>query len=129
MKTLIECSHKFTQPIKEQSKKPLSKKVGKFPTDPTGGCNTKYLYCDLVQSEILGDTQNALLRAISLNELQTGGNQQQQIYRTFGNLQWHRIVKSSIECISVSLRNENWPHNFVSKSRPHESYFTLSQVD
>ena len=106
MNTLIDCSHKFTQPIEEQSNKQLSKKVGKFPTDLTGGCNTIFLYCDLVQNEILGDTQSALLRAIPLNERQTGGSQQQQNCRSFGNLQWRRIVKSSIESISVSLRNE-----------------------
>ena len=106
MKTPIDCYHKFTQPIKEQCRKPLSKKVGKFPTDFTGGCNTIFLYCGLLQNEILGDTQSALLRAIPLNERQTGGSQQQQNYGTFGNLQWRRIVKSSIESISVSLRNE-----------------------
>ena len=106
MKRLIDCSHKFTQTIEEQSKKPLSKNDDKFPTDLTGGCNTIFLYCDLVQNEILGDTPSALLRAIPLNERQTGGSQQQQIYRLFGNLQWHRIVKSSIESISVSIRNE-----------------------
>ena len=104
MKTLTDCSNKITQPIEEQSKKPLSKMSGKVPTDLNGGCNTNFLYCDLVQNEILGDTQSALLRAIPLNERQTGGSQQQQNDRTFGNLQWRRIVKSSIESISVSLR-------------------------
>ena len=84
MKTLIDCSHEFTQPIEEQSNKPLSKIVGKLPTDLTGGCNKILFYCDLVQNEILGDTQSALIRALPLNERQTGGSQQQQNYRTFG---------------------------------------------
>ena len=47
-----------------------------------------------------------MLRAIPSNERQTAGSQQQQNYRTFGNLQWRRVVKSSIESILVSLRNE-----------------------
>ena len=80
--------------------------MGKFPTDLSGGCNTIFLYCDLVQNEILGDSRTALLRAIPLTERSTTGNHQQQNYRTFNNLQWRRIVKSSIESISVSLRNE-----------------------
>ena len=68
MKTLIDCFHNVTQPIEEQRKKPLSKIVGKFPTDLTGVCNTIFLYCDFVQNGILRDTQSALLRAIPLNE-------------------------------------------------------------
>ena len=74
--------------------------------DLTGDCNTIFLYCDLVLNEILEDTQNALLRAIPVNERQTGGSQQQQNYRTFDNLKLRRIVKSSIKSISVSHRNE-----------------------
>ena len=96
MQTLIDCCHKFTPPIEEQSNKPLSKTVGKFPTDLSGGCNAIFLYCDLVQNEPLGDTQSALLRAIPLNGRETGGSQQQQKYRTFDKFQWRRIVKSSI---------------------------------
>ena len=129
MKRLIDCSHKFTQPIEEQSNKPLSKIVGKIPTDLTGGCNTVFLYCDWVQNKIRADTQSALLRAIPLNEQQTGGSQQQQSYRTFSNLQWRCIVKSSIESISISLRNETG-HLIPFLSRGCINlFFTLSQAD
>ena len=52
MQTKIDCSFIFTEPIQEQSNKPLSKIVRAFPTDFTGDCNTIFLYCDLVQNEI-----------------------------------------------------------------------------
>ena len=130
MKTLVDCSHKFTQPIGEQSKKPLFKIVGKFPMDLTGDCNTIFLYCQLVQNEILGDTQSALLRTFPLNERQTGGNQHQKKYRTFGNLQWRRIVKSSIESVSFSLRTETGHLvPFLSRGRTNPSLHFRQRIE
>ena len=105
MKTLIDCSE-LGKTNKQANNSVLSKTIGQFPIDLTGGCNTIFVYCNLVQNEILGDSRTALLRAIPLTERPATGNQQQLIYRTFGNLQWRRVVKSSIESISVSLRNE-----------------------
>ena len=105
MKTFIDCSEIGTT-NKQANNSVLSKTIGQFPIDLTGGCNTSFVYCDLVQNELLGDSRTALLRAIPLTERPANGNQQQQNYRTFGNVQWRRVVKSSIESISVSLRNE-----------------------
>ena len=107
MKTLIDCSE-IGKTNKQANNSELSKTIGQFPIDLTGGCNTIFVYCNLVQNEILGDSRTALLRAIPLTERPATGNQQQQQqnYRTFGNLQWRRVVKSSIESISVSLPNE-----------------------
>ena len=105
MKTLIDCSE-IGKTNKQAKNSLLSKTIGHFPIDLTGGCNTIFVYCNLVQNEVLGDSRTALLRAIPLTERPATGNQQQQNYRTFGNLQWRRVVKSSIESISVSLRNE-----------------------
>ena len=106
MKTLTDCSENDKSTNEGNNRRVISKTVGKFPTDLSGGCNTIFLYCDLVQNEVLGDSRTALLRAILLRERPNTGNHQQQNYRTFDNLQWHRIVKSSIKSISVSLRNE-----------------------
>ena len=39
---------------------------GSFPVDLTGGCPTMFLYCNLVQNDLLGDRQTALLRAVPL---------------------------------------------------------------
>ena len=103
MKTLIDCSENDKSTKEGKNRQVISKKVGKFPTDLS---ETIFLYCDLVQNETLGDSRTALLRAIPLTERSITGKHQQQNYGTFNNLQWRRIVKSSIESISVSLRNE-----------------------
>ena len=103
---LIDCAENDKSTKESNIRQFISKNVGKFPRDLSGGCNTIFLYCDLVQNEILGDSLTALLRAIPLTERSTTAKHQQQNYRTFNNLQWRRIVKSSIESISVSLRNE-----------------------
>ena len=106
MKTLTDCSENDKSTKESNNGQAISKNVGKFPTDLSGGCNRIFLYCALVQNEILGDSHTALLRAIPLTERSTTGKHQQQNYRTFNSLQWRRIGKSSIESISVSLRNE-----------------------
>ena len=91
----------------------IIKSKGDFPVDMSGGCHTIFLYCDLVQNEILGDTQTALLRAIPLDDdyykhrREEGTPTKQQNYKTFSKLQWRRIVKSTVESITVSLRNES----------------------
>ena len=103
MKILIDCSEPG-KTNKQANNSVLSKTTGKFPIDLTGGCNTIFLYNDLVQNKILGDSRTELLRAIPLTEKLATGIQQQQNYQTFGNLQWRRVVKSSIESISVALR-------------------------
>ena len=106
MKTLIDCSE-IGKTNKQAKNSVLSKTIGQFPIDLTGGCNTIFVYCNLVQNEFSGDSRTALLQAIPLTERPAAGNQQQQQnYRTFGNLEWRRVVKSSIESILVSLRNE-----------------------
>ena len=45
------------------------KNSGQWPVDLKAGSHTMFLYCDLVQNEILGDTQTALLRSIPLESL------------------------------------------------------------
>ena len=85
MKTLIDCSE-LGNTNKQANNPLLSKTTGKFPIDLTSGCNTIFVYSALVQNEILGDSRTALLRAIPLTEKLATGIQQQQIYRTSGNL-------------------------------------------
>ena len=101
-----------------------TKSAGQYPTDFNAGCHTILIYCDLVQNGILGDCQTALLRAI----LPTFHHQNQPYdsesssttvsvnhqpaaftslhYQTLTNLQWKRIVKTTVQSISISLRNE-----------------------
>ena len=42
------------------------KEIGQWPDDLNAGSNSRFLYCDLVKSETLDDTQTALLRSIPL---------------------------------------------------------------
>ena len=55
-------------------------------------------FCDLVQNEVFGDTQTALLKAVPL-----GDNKRQ---RTLTRIQWRRVIKSSIHSLTIALRNE-----------------------
>ena len=73
----------------------MSGQIGNYPVDLTAGCHTMFVYCDLVQNEILGDTQTALLRAVPL-----GDNKRQ---RTFTRIQWRRVT---IHSLTIALRNE-----------------------
>ena len=106
MKTLIDCSENDKSTKEGNNRRVISKTVGKFPTDLSGGCNKIFLYCDLMQNGILEHKRTALLRTIPLTERSTTGNHQQQNYRRFINLQWLCIVKSRIESASVSLQKE-----------------------
>ena len=78
----------------------IANRRGKYPVDLTAGCHTMFLYCDLVQNEILGDTQTALLRAIPLSSSVKSNHQ------NFTKLQWRRLIKCSIQSITISLRSE-----------------------
>lgn len=73
-------------------------KEGMFPVDLRAGCHTMFVYCDLVQNEILGDSQTALLRAIPLYSNKN--------HESFTKLQWRRVIKSTIHSITISLRSE-----------------------
>ena len=61
-----------------------------------------------MQNEILGDSQTALLRAIPLSNFLSEHPMEEHLnYQIFTNLQWRRIVKSSIQSITISLRSES----------------------
>ena len=51
-------------PKKVGRRREMKEQIGNYPVDLTAGCHTMFVYCDLVQNEILGDTQTALLRAV-----------------------------------------------------------------
>ena len=73
MTTIIDCSSKSS--VKERSGGGANgqssstyqiKSAGCYPTDLNAGCHTMLIYCDLVQNEILGDCQTALLKGHSI---------------------------------------------------------------
>ena len=76
----------------------MSEQIGNYPVDPTAGCHTMFVYCDLVRNEILGDTQTALLRAVPL-----GDNKR---HRTLTRNQWRPLIKCSIHSLTIAPRNE-----------------------
>ena len=84
------------------------KNSGQWPVDLKAGSPTIFLYCDLVQNEILGDTQTALLRSIPLESLSwTDHRKTKEVnHRSFSNLQWKRIYKSQFQSITLTLANE-----------------------
>ena len=49
----------------------LSEQIGIHTVDLRAGFHTMFVYCDLLQNEILGDTQTALLRYSGLYHLVT----------------------------------------------------------
>ena len=87
---------------------------GTYPVDIQGGRHTMFLYCDLIQNEILGDTQTALLRVIPLQQTKDAAT----CYRTFNKLQWKRLSRTSFQSITISLCDETGqPMPFVSIGR------------
>ena len=94
----LEVPQDCKKPKKVERRGEMSEQIGNYPVDLTAGCHTMFVYCDLVQNEILGDTQTALLRAAPL-----GDNKRQ---RTFTRNQWRRLIKSSIHSLTIALRNE-----------------------
>ena len=80
-----------------------------FPVDISGGRHTMFVYCDLIQDEILGNTFTSLLRTVALiANTEDEENRKGSIisYRSFSNLQWKTVVKSSFQSISITLRDE-----------------------
>ena len=92
------CRKALKKPKTVERRGEMSEQNGNYPVDLTAGCHTMFVYRDLVQNEILGDTQTALLRAVPL-----GDNKRQ---RTFTRIQWRRVIKSSIHSLTIALGNE-----------------------
>ena len=67
-----------------------------------------FVFCDLIQGEILGDSLTSLLRTIVLDGFGGGGGGPSSVvhYRSFAKLQWKTVVKSAIQSISISLMDE-----------------------
>ena len=92
----LEVPQHCKKPKEVERRSRTSEQIGNYPVDLTAGRHTMFLYCDLVQNGILGDTKTALLRAVLL-----GDNK-----RTFTRIQWRRVMKSSIHSLTIALRNE-----------------------
>ena len=60
-----------------------------------------YVYCDVVQSQVVGDTSAQLLRSIPVE-----GKSGDVITKTFTNIQYLPIQTKSFEDIEILLRND-----------------------
>ena len=87
---------------------------GTYPVDLQGGRHTMFLYCDLIQNEILGDAQTSLLRAIPLDT----STRSAICSKTFYKLQWKPINEKNFESITITLRRE-WTVDAFCKRRPN----------
>ena len=113
-----------------------------FPVDIYGGRHTMFVYCDLIQDKILGNTFTSLLRTVALiANTEDEENRKGSIisYRSFSNLQWKTVVKSSFQSISITLRDEtrqlmpflsvgcsNWYSNSRRRRQPPSSPWRTS---
>ena len=79
----------------------------KYPIDLLGGRHTMFVYCDLIQDEILGSTLTSLLRSVPLTKV-TNKNENTAVicHHSFSNLQWKPVVKSSFQSITITIRDE-----------------------
>ena len=68
--------------------------LGAYPVELQGGRHTMFIYCDLVQNELLGDSQAALLRVIPWQ--QNVASTAATCYRIFDKMQWKRLNKSKV---------------------------------
>ena len=94
----LEVPQDFKKPKKVERRGEMSEQIGNYPVDLTAGYHTMFVYCDLVQNEILRDTQIALRRAAPL-----GDNKRQ---RKFTRIQGRRAITSSIHSLTIAFRSE-----------------------
>ena len=79
----------------------------KYPVDISGGRHTIFVYCDLIQDQILGNKLTSLLRTIALPNNSTQKTQNTiTCHQSFSNFQWKNVVKSSFQSINITIRDE-----------------------
>ena len=54
----LEIPQDCRKPKKVERRREMSDQIGNNPVDLTAGCHTMFVYCDLVQNEVLGDTNS-----------------------------------------------------------------------
>lgn len=72
--------------------------LGKTLFDLSSNLDLIYVYCDLVESMLVGDTKAPLLRIVDKSEKTTG-----VAYRTFNPIQFVPVQKKSFDTIEVKL--------------------------
>jgi len=92
----------------------MAELTGDYAVDLAAGCRTMFFFY-LVENEILGDTQTAILRAVPL-----GDNKR---HRTFTRVQWRGVIKSSVQSPTIALRIEaGGLFSFLSRGRTNLTF-------
>ena len=108
-------SRKTVKNQKVERRGEVSEQIGNYPVVLTAGCQTMFVYCDLVQHEIPGDTQIAVLMSLPL-----GDNKR---LRTFTRNQRRRVIRPSIHSLTIALRNAaGGPIPFLSRARTNVTF-------
>ncbi len=82
----------------------------KYPVDLRGGVDALYIYCDLVEKQLVGDTLSPLLRIVPVS-----GKYGEIIEREFVRPQYVPVLKKEFSSIEISIRNDRdkpVPFNF-----------------
>ena len=75
--------------------------VSPYVVDISGAMNSIYVYCDLVQPQIVGDTNAKLLRTVPIE-----GKMGDVVTRTYNNIQYVPVQTKSFEDIEILLRDD-----------------------
>ena len=74
------------------------KTVSPYAADITGTMNSIYVYCDIVQPQVVGDT---MLRTVPIE-----GKMGDVVTRTYNNMQYIPVQRKSFEDIEILLRSD-----------------------
>ena len=75
--------------------------VSPYVSDINSARSSIYVYCDIVQSQVVGDTIAKLLRSVPIE----GGNGE-AVTRTYNNIQYVPVQTKSFEDIQILLRDD-----------------------
>ena len=77
------------------------KTISPYVADITGAMNSIYVYCDIVQPQVVGDTNVKLLRTVPIE-----GKMGDVVTRTYNNMQHIPGQRKSFEDIEILLRSD-----------------------
>lgn len=87
----------------------VSKITAKYPVDLRGGFESLYLYCDLVQNQIVGNALVPLLRVVTVD-----GKYDDIICKTFDSPHYVPLAKHEIDTVEINIKDdENRFVNFL----------------
>jgi len=77
--------------------------IAKYPPDLTAGFTTLYLYCNLIQPQIVGGSLVPLLRTIPIRQHKFG----ESVDREFLSPHYIRLRTNSFDTVEISIKNDS----------------------